>query len=143
MRILTALTLLVSPASAWDFTPEPICTMWHTTASAEVVVTFDPGRSLPYTITVALNDTAWPALSPYGIRFDGPRGLTISTDRHAISEDQTTIIVSDTGFDNVLNGLEWNFVATPYLGNQAVAIPLADAAPVVQKFRDCTRQGVS
>jgi hypothetical protein len=38
----------------------------------------------------------------------GPRGNMISTSRHALSDDGRTLSVSDRGFGNVLNGLEFN-----------------------------------
>ncbi|KMW59113.1 hypothetical protein AIOL_004094 [Candidatus Rhodobacter oscarellae] len=144
MRLLTALCLAAAPAAhAWDFTADPICTIWHGTDSAEMVVTYDPARAVPYAISVTLADRTWPDTAPYAIRFDGPRGFVISTDRHVLSDDGAAVIASDTGFENVLKGLEANIVASPLLGNMAVAIPLSDAAPAVAKFRDCTVTGLS
>lgn len=143
MRSLILLLAFTVPAKAWEFTPNPVCTIWHTTDKAELVVTYDPARSAPYTITVTLNNATWPKTSPYAIRFDGPRPLTITTDRHAVSEDGSSVIVSDTGFGNVLNGLEANQVATPLLGDQTVAVPLTDAREQVEKFRNCAQRRIS
>ena len=74
----------------------------------------------------------------FAIRFDGPRGLTISTDRHVILDDGATLTVTDRGFGNVLNGLEFNDTATALLGDRAVAFALDGAGPAVRAFRACT-----
>ena len=50
---------------------------------------------------------------------------------------------TDTGFGNVLNGLEFNRVATPMIGPLAIEIPLDGAAPEIASFRKCTEIPVS
>ena len=143
MRLFVLLALTAVPAHAWEFTADPICTISHQTETAHVSVTYDPSQALPYSIAVRLIDGTWPQLSPYAIRFDGPNGFMITTDRHQLSDDKSTVIASDTGFGNVLDGLEKNMIAAPQLGNTAVAIPLGDAPVAVRKFRDCTVPGLS
>ena len=128
--------ILASPASAWEFTPRPVCTLSHATESERVVVTYDPRLPEPYAIAVT-GATPWPDTPGFSMRFDGPRGLTISTDRHKVSEGGRTLSVTDTGFGNVLNGLEFNNTAIALSGNIAVPFPLAGAAPEVQAFRAC------
>ena len=57
--------------------------------------------------------------------------------------DQTAVTASDTGFDNVLLGLESNVMALAILGDISMPIPLIGAREAVQKFRDCTVTGLS
>lgn len=136
MRLAFALACLPLPAAAWEFSATPVCTLTETTGDAEVTVTYDP--SLPeYAITVTLTEGTWDAAPVFAIVFDGPRGLTISTDRHILSGDGRSLTVRDRGFGNVLNGLEFNLTATALSGATAVTLPLTDAAPAVRAFRDC------
>ncbi len=137
MRIPLALSLLASPAAAWEFSPSPVCTLTHETEGAGVRVTYD-ARVPEYAIAVTRRDAPWNSGPVFAIRFDGPRGLMISTDRHSLSGGGQTLTVADSGFGNVLNGLEFNDTATALLADQSVTIPLTGAAPEVQKFRACT-----
>ena len=137
MRLALAVLTFASPAAAWEFSPSPICTLTHATEAAEVRVTYD-ARIPEYAIEISRRDTPWIPGPVFAIRFDGPRGLTISTDRHTFSDDNRALTAADSGFGNVLNGLEFNDTATALLTDQAVTIPLAGAAPEVQKFRACT-----
>jgi len=137
MRLLTiAVTLLAFPAIAWEFIPTPICTLSSGTPEAEVSVTYDPSIS-EYAITLTRPGATWPSGAVFEIEFSGPRGLTISTSRHEMSADGTALTVRDSGFGNVLNGIEFNTTATAIVGGPVVSIPLAGAAPEVQKFRAC------
>ncbi len=137
MRLALAFLLLASPALAWEFTSSPICTLTHATGTAEVRVTYD-ARLPEYAIEITRRDTPWSPGPVFAIRFDGPRGLTISTDRHGLGNGGQSLTVADSGFGNVLNGLEFNDTAIALLGGQTVTIPLEGAAPQVQKFRACT-----
>ena len=137
MRLALALSLLASPAAAWEFSPSPICTLSQSTEAADVRVTYD-ARVPEYAMTVARRDTPWSPGPVFAIRFDGPRGLTISTDRHGLNDGGQSLTVADSGFGNVLNGLEFNDTATALLADQSITIPLEGAAPQVQKFRACT-----
>jgi hypothetical protein len=127
---------MTAPAGAWEFTPQPVCTLSHETDRARVVVTHDPSLSEPYAIAVT-GAAPWPDVPVFSMRFDGPRGLTISTDRQNLSDGGRTLSVTDTGFGNVLNGLEFNDTATALAGDIAVPFPLAGAAPEVRAFRAC------
>lgn len=108
-----------------------------------MVVSYDPLATPPYRITVTLAEGAWPRTSPYAIRFEGPNGFAITTDRHRFSEDGSAVIAEDTGFGNVLRGLEGNFIAAPVLGAVALPVPLAGAEAAVAQFRDCATLGLS
>lgn len=136
MRLAVLLCLAASPAAAWEFTPTPVCTLWHDTPDANLRVTYDPRLTEPYAIAIA-RAAPWPEAPVFSMTFDGSRGLTISTDRQTLSSDRTTLTVTDRGFGNVLNGLEFNVMATARLGNDALAFPLAGAAPEVRAFRAC------
>jgi hypothetical protein len=137
MRILIAcLCLVAAPVSAWEFTPEPICTLSWENENASVVVTYDPQRS-EYAITLR-RAAPWPREPVFAIRFDGPRGLSISTSRHRLSEGGRALTVTDRGFGNVLDGLQYNETATALTGSASLPVPLEGAAPAVDAFRNCT-----
>ncbi|KNG94187.1 hypothetical protein [Pseudaestuariivita atlantica] len=129
------LILLPAPALAWDHTIGDVCTLWHVTESAEIRLTHDPSGPL-YTMTVT-RAAGWPDSPWFGMRFDGARGNVISTTRHVRSEDMTGIFVADTGFGNVLDGLQFNDVAYALTEGEFAAFPLEGAAPHVQAFREC------
>ncbi len=123
-------------AHAWQFgVDEGLCTLDHTGAEAVVQLTFDP--SLPeYTISIQVSDT-WPEGAVFAMRFEGPQGNMISTGRHVLSEDGRTLSVSDRGFGNVLNGLEFNAFALAATGDRVVTLDLSGAAEEVAAFRAC------
>ena len=73
--------------------------------SAQVVLIHDPSRAMPYVIEVTRTDAGWTPAEIFSIRFEGPGQLTISKDRHELTENGTVLSVADTGFGNVLNGL--------------------------------------
>ena len=139
MRILIALALLTSPAAAWEAVPGPICLLTHEEPGAAVRVSYDPTGPI-YAITVT-GAEPWADSTLFGIRFTGPAGLTITTNRHQI--DGASLTVSDSGFGNVLNGLQYNATATAMLGGQSVTVSLDGAAPEVKKFRACTQAPVA
>lgn len=122
--------LLASPAAAWEFSPSPVCTLYHQAPGIEAEVTFDGSF---YAIHLT-RDGGWPDAPVFSIAFQ-PNGPTISTSRHAVSGD--TLTVTDSGFGNVLNGLEFNSLATAILGATTQPIDLDGAAPEVAAFRDC------
>ncbi len=141
-RILILALLAASPATAWEFTAIPFCTLSHATDTAEARVTYDPRQADPYAIALTLTGP-WQQAPVFAIAFQGAASLTISTSRHRISPDGRTLSVSDTGFGNVLNGLEFNTTATAISGNQAVSFPLENAAPAVREFRACAEGGIA
>lgn len=133
MRFLIVLALFAPPAHAWEFTPTPVCTLAHAEATSEVTLTYDHATSL-YAIAVTTAG-GWPSAPAFSIRFDGAQPNTISTTRHQATDN--TLTVSDVGFGNVLDGLEFNSTATAFTQTAAVTVSLAGAAPEVQKFRAC------
>lgn len=135
MRSVLALLLTALPAAAWEFTSDPVCTLDHVEAETSVRLTYDYRTGL-YAISVT-HPGGWPSAPVYAIQFDGPRPLTISTDRHQVAGE--TITVTDTGFSNVLNGLEFNRRATAYTATAAAPFSLEGAAKPVQAFRACAR----
>lgn len=130
--------LWTAPAAAWEVTVEDgLCVLSHEGATLDLRLTFDPNIPL-YTIDLA-QETEWVPAPVFGIRFAHPvRELTITTDRHSLSQDRRSVAVSDSGFGNVLDGLETHLSATAILGDQAVTLPLTGAAPAVRAFRNCT-----
>lgn len=131
-----ALTIFAAPALAWQAGIEgALCTLDHSGAEAEVRLTYDP--SLPeYTIAIRAAEP-WPEAAVFAMRFDGPQSGMISTARHVLSGDGLTLSVSDRGFGNVLDGLEFNEVALAATGETVIAIDLEGAAPEVAAFRAC------
>ena len=114
----------------------PICTLFHQGEEMAVMVTYDPGIR-EYAIQLS-REGGWPSGAIFSMRFEGPRGLTISTTRHVIeAEDTRTLTVRDRGFGNVLNGLNFNTRAFAVLGDLEVPLSLDGAAPAVEEFRNC------
>lgn len=139
---LALIMLLAGPAGAWEFSPDPVCTLSHDGAEGSVTVTWDPGRAEPYAITVT-RAGPWPEGPVFAMRFDGPRAIAIQTDRHAISEDGGALTVTDRGFGNVLDGLEFNGRATAMLGGAEAGFSLDGAAGPVRAFRACTGAAIA
>jgi hypothetical protein len=140
MRLALALALLPLPALAWEFRPDPVCTLTHAEDGVQVVVTHDPLIG-DYAIALRLTDGAWPQAPAFHITFGGGRSLTIGTDRHALSDAGQTLTVRDTGFGNVLNGIEFNARARAWSGARAAEFGLDDAGPAVRAFRACAGGG--
>jgi hypothetical protein len=136
MRALIAFLLFAAPAQAWDFFPTPVCTIAEDTPSLSIRVTYDPSQPQPYAIALTSPD-AWPATETFSLRFDGPAAMTIGTDRHQLSTDGRTLIVTDTGFGNVLDGLAFNVTATALAGATEMPFDLTGARPAVEAFRAC------
>lgn len=139
MRHLIPILLLTSPAHAWEFTPTPICTLTHTEAAADMRVTYDHATGL-YAIAVT-TPQGWPATPAFSIRFEGPNPNTISTTQHTADAD--TLTVTDTGFGNVLDGLQFNDSATAFTATAAATVSLQGAAEPVAQFRACTKVPVA
>ena len=136
LRLALPLLCAAGPAWAWQAGVEgAICTLEHSGAEAQVRLTYDPAQPL-YSIAIR-RAAPWPEAAVFAIRFVGPRGLTISTGAHVLSDDGRTLTVTDRGFGNVLNGLEFNAAALAMAGDAVVALDLAGAAPEVAAFRAC------
>jgi hypothetical protein len=130
-----ALLLLATPAAGWEASRDgPVCLLTHRMDDAEITVSHDATRSVPYAIELMRTD-GWQPGPVFAIRFDGPRPLTITTDRHSVTGE--TLSVTDTGFGNVLNGIAGNQVAIAMSGETALVIPLTGAAPEVEAFKAC------
>lgn len=135
LRTLLFLLLTTSPAMAWEFKPGRVCELTYDGEAASVRLTYDPAAP-EYSIAVTPAQP-WTNGPVFAMRFDGPRGNMIRTNRHVLSDGGATVTVVDRGFGNVLNGLEFNTTATALLGDRAVSVPLDGAAPEVQAFRAC------
>ncbi len=136
MRFLIALIALSTSAHAWEFTPGFPCLLTHETAEAQVLLTYDPEQPL-YTITVT-RPTPWPASPAFHMRFDGPQGRMIGTGAHTLSADGRALTVTDRGFGNVLDGLQYNETAHALAGGVTESFSLDGAAGPVADFRACT-----
>lgn len=137
MRFLLAfLCVAASPVLAWEFSPNPICTLSKESEGFGLIVTYD--SRVPEYELVLMRSVPWPNEATFAIRFDGPRALTISTSRHQLSQGGTVLTVSDRGFGNVLDGLQFNHTATAVTGSATLSVPLDGAGPAVSEFRACT-----
>lgn len=136
VRLVLALALLALPAQAWEFTPFPVCTLTHETPEAALRITNDPSLPEPYAIALT-RPQPWPEAPSFAIRYDGRRPFTITTNRHTLSDDGRSLTVTDRGFGNLLDGLEFNETATALTDGLAVLFPLTGAAEPVRAFRAC------
>jgi hypothetical protein len=134
--LILVLLAVTSPARAWEFDPMPICTLRHASDGGTVEITWDPARAEPYAIALTRRD-GWPGGPEFEMVFEGPRGLAISTRRHRLSDGGTTLIVTDRGFGNLLDGLAFNDRVTADLAGARLGFPLAGAAGPVRDFRAC------
>ena len=145
---------LAQPVAAWEFTPGQPCLLTHSFHSdavkedIEVKLTYDPTAPL-YTISIRRSG-GFSAGSVFAMTFMGPNPIRIQTDRQELSADRKTLTVMDTGFGNVLNGLQFNLIALaefgePPLGaiDQLLEIPLTGAAEPVAAFRACDAPATS
>jgi len=144
MRTAATLSALLAaaPATAWEFTATPVCTLSHDAGGSAWEVTYDPGPGL-YAIAITLSEGVWPEAAVFSIGFEGGRSLIISTDRHVLSEGGGTLTVTDRGFGNVLDGLEFNAAARAFTGDGEAIAELEGAAPEVQAFRACILGGLA
>jgi hypothetical protein len=121
---------------AWEVTTDgPVCVLTHAEADLAIRLTYDPGPPL-YTITLTRAERDWPDAPVFALSFAGPQPNLITTDRHVT--DGTSLSVSDRGFGNVLDGLQFNDTATALIGDTEIAIPLENAAAAIATFRGCT-----
>lgn len=136
IKFVVALVLLgAQAASAWEFTPGTPCLLTHETDISSVELTFDPTGPL---YSISLTQAAPFVDAPiFSMQFAGQQPISISTDRHQLSNEGRTVTVVDRGFGNVLNGLQFNHTATATLGTQVMSFNLADAADPVAAFRAC------
>jgi hypothetical protein len=126
---------LASNAAAWEYTPGTPCLLRHETATAVIELTHDVGAPL-YSLIVK-STAAFDRMPHFGIRFHGSRPLQNSTDRHVFSADRRLLKVVDSGFSNVLNGLQFNQSAILNFGTSSVEVSLENAAAPVAAFRAC------
>ena len=139
MRLGLLFICLASPVAAWDFSPSPICTLSHSTDTTGLTVTYDGAATEPYSIEIT-----GPGIAPapvFGIRFSGGAGLTIQTTRHVVKGN--SVRVSDRGFGNVLNGIEYSDTATALLGDAEIPFALDGADAPMQAFRACIASPVA
>ncbi|MDW3223034.1 MAG: hypothetical protein R8G34_09160 [Paracoccaceae bacterium] len=135
MRFIVLILMIPNSAYAWEFTAGLPCRLTHQTSEVSLELTYDPTQPL-YSISLTKTQ-AWPQAGIFEMRFDGPASLAISTERHALGASGTRLTVTDTGFGNVLDGLQFNHTARVILGNVTVEIPLIGAADPVDAFRRC------
>ena len=135
MRSFFAVLILTTPAHAWEFTPGVPCLLTHDTGATQIELTYDPRQPL-YSITVS-QDAAMPDSPFFAMRFDGPRPNTIASARHEMGNNNRSVTVTDTGFGNVLDGLQYNISTTIILAETMLTVSLKDASGPVQLFRDC------
>lgn len=135
MRCFLLLTLLPLPATAWEFSPTPLCTLSHAIADAAVVITYD--QSVPlYTLRLTRTDGTW-AEGAFTIEFIDGSPPQIGTVQQTISSDGKTLTVSDRGFGNVLDGLGTGRSARMTVAGTGPTFSLDDVDPALTAFRAC------
>ncbi|MEL7258794.1 MAG: hypothetical protein AAFN80_13260 [Pseudomonadota bacterium] len=135
MRLLAFLCLLPTSLHAWEFTPGLPCRLGHATADAAIELTYDPTQPF-YTVTVT-RTAPWPQTEGFQMQFTGPQARRIGTNRHQLSEDRRSLMVADTGFGNLLDGLQFNDTTTAIAGDITVTFPLDGIAEPLAAFRAC------
>ena len=135
MRYLIAILILSGPAAAWDFTPGLPCLLSDQQPEADIELSYDPTQPL-YSITLR-RATPWQDAPEFALTYQGQRPLRIATNRHVLSDDGLSLTVTDRGFGNVLNGMQFNTRAIATLGDIEVTIDLTDAAGPTEDFRGC------
>lgn len=136
MRVVLLSLILGTPAAAWDATVGQICTLSHVTDTAEIFLTYDPAKPL-YTLSVTRKTEGWTNTPWFAMRFEGPNPIEIATPHHVLSDGASSLTVTDTGFGNVLDGLEYNLTAYAFTQDRVTEFPLDGAAPQVRIFREC------
>jgi hypothetical protein len=136
MRLFTLLILLPVPAAAWNFSATPMCTLTHQAETAEIAITYDPDKP-EYALFITLRDGTWDDAPTFGMAFAGGRRIDLTTRQHDLSADGATLSVRDSGFGNVLDGLEFNAAVFSTSGGTVVQADLDGAAAAVQAFRAC------
>lgn len=143
--------LAASPVVAWEFEEVPgadsfktgpLCELSHQTDEARIWVVFDPSIQ-EYILAIRLEAGTWPDAPVFAMQFEGAAPLTIETTRQSFDDRRTALAVADSGFGNVLDGLQFNDVAVAILGDLALRIPLDGAAPEVEAFRACPSLSLS
>ena len=127
---LTAFFALNSAAQAWEFSPTPICTVTDEGSDTALKLTYD-GALYALHLT---HPEGWGDADIFAMRFL-PSGPFIQTTRHQITGN--TLSVVDSGFGNVLTGLQINQIAQVILGDIKRNITLNGAEAVVEEFRRC------
>jgi hypothetical protein len=137
MRVIVLAICFATPTFAWEYTPSPVCTVSHETEQAELALTYDRRSDGPYAIEITQKEKPWARSPLFVMRFDGPRPNVISTNRHSLGADDLSLTVTDRGFGNVLDGIEFNFLATAKSGETVLYFQLEGAADAMRRFRVC------
>ncbi len=125
--------ILVTQASAWEFTPGTPCRLTHAEPGLELELTHDPFAPL-YTITLR-REVPWPRAPYFSITFEG--GQTITTNRHILIDNDHALTVKDRGFGNVLAGMANSPNAMAQTGLVSEKFNLSGAAAPTQAFEAC------
>ncbi|MBL4628189.1 MAG: hypothetical protein JKY00_09155 [Roseicyclus sp.] len=102
---------------------------------ADIRLTFDPSLPL-HTITLA-GPAPWPAPPTFEIWFEGVQSNFTHPNRHVVSPDRRRLNVSDRGFGNLLDGLQFNHTTTAISAEITLMVSLGRAASAVAAFRAC------
>lgn len=140
LRLSALAVLLASPANAWEFSPSPLCTLQQAGPIA-VTLTYDP--MLPEYVLTVTADTVWPTDLPFFMTFAGWRPDRIQTDRQTLSEDGRSLSVRDSGFGNVLDGMEFGALSQAGVGDQVVTMPTDGISGPMKAFRVCETAALS
>ncbi|MFK7838230.1 MAG: hypothetical protein AB8B60_18630 [Sulfitobacter sp.] len=135
LAFLLALIAFANTAAAWEFTPGTPCLLTHEASDVAIELTYDPTGPL-YSISLT-QATAFVPAPVFSMTFGGTTPLTISTGTHRLNDANRTLTVTDRGFGNVLNGLQFGTEVRATLGDQVIMFPLINASEAVAAFRAC------
>ena len=138
MRALFIFLMSTSAAFAWNFTPDPICRVTEKQDLLEINLTYDHATEI-YAIAFTKSEAPWEQGAQFSIRFEGPRPKLIRTNRHEFSADGYTLTASDTGFGNVLDGIQYNTLAAIQTGDERIFIQIHKSFPAMEAFRKCVK----
>ena len=137
MRLPLLLCCLASPALGWEVSNDgATCHLLHQMPDGAVHLSYAPVNE-EFSITLTRFEP-WESDDVFAIKFDETRPIFITTDRHQLTPDRTGLTVTDRGFGNVLDGLQYNEWAIAATGQSVMIIPLTHAADAVQSFRECS-----
>lgn len=136
MRYALIFACFPLPAAAWEFSPDPICTLSHQTDDVAFVITHDVANRT-YTLEMTLLNSMWDPSPTFGITYSGSLPINIGTTQHRITNDSKTLSVSDSGFGNVLDGLEFNHTATATTQTQSLSLRTRGIEKPLKAFRAC------
>ena len=133
MRSLFILVILASPATAWEFSPAPICTLTDTSDAGTLTVTYD--ASLPeFTITITLPEGQWSDAPGFAMAFAGKSVRTV--EGHA--EGTTLSAVQQAFVDHF--AFQCGYCTSGFVNEATALMERLEKTPVARSALEATLQ---